>query len=111
MEYLVCQFKDDLSLFITTRKSREMMLKVFNSLNEEIDLYKSGQDATFIKKVDLFSNIHYVFNYNYSSLAELFQEYSNNTLHVNGKSEDETAIFGINEDTCFSQNGFQQYQV
>ena len=36
----------------------------------------------------MFSNIHYVLDYNYSSLAELFQEYSMNTLHVNGKSED-----------------------
>lgn len=67
-------------------------------LNKEIELYKSGQDAPFIKKVDLFSNIRDVLNYNYSSLSELFQEYSNITLHVNGKSEDETAIFGINED-------------
>ena len=92
------------------KEQKDLIESLKIELNEEIDLYKSGQDATFIKKVDLFSNIHYVFNYNYSSLAELFQEYSNNTLHVNGKSEDETAIFGINEDTCFSQNGFQQYQ-
>lgn len=67
-------------------------------LNKEIELYKSGLDAPFIKKVDLFSNIRDVLNYNYSSLSELFLEYSNNTLHVNGKSEDETAIFGINEE-------------
>lgn len=49
--------------------------------------------------MDLFSNIHAVLNYNYSSLAELFDEFSDITLHVNGKSEDSTAIFGINEDT------------
>lgn len=67
-------------------------------MNKEIELYKSGLDAPFIKKVDLFSNIRDVLNYNYSSLSELFLEYSNNTLHVNGKSEDETAIFGINEE-------------
>lgn len=79
-------------------------------LNKEIELYKSGQDATFIEKVDLFSNIRDVLNYNYSSLSELFQEYSNNTLHVNGKSEDETAIFGINEDSCTSQHVVQFYQ-
>lgn len=80
------------------KEQKDLIESLKKELNEEIDLYKSGQDATFIKKVDLFSNIHYVFNYNYSSLSELFQEYSNITLHVNGKSEDETAIFGINED-------------
>lgn len=92
------------------KEQKDLIESLKIELNKEIDLYKSGQDATFIKKVDLFSNIHYVLDYNYSSLAELFQEYSMNTLHVNGKSEDETAIFGINEDTCFSQNGAQQYQ-
>ena len=92
------------------KEQKDLIESLKIELNKEIDLYKSGQDATFIKKVDLFSDIHYVLNYNYSSLAELFQEYSKNTLHVNGKSEDETAIFGINEDTCFSQNGAQQYQ-
>ena len=52
MEYLVCQFKDDLSLFITTRKSREMMLKVFNSLNEEIEsvVLKSFTNYTLADK-------------------------------------------------------------
>lgn len=79
-------------------------------LNNEIELYKSGQDATFIEKVDLFSNIRDVLNYNYSSLTELFHEYANITLHVNGKSLDETAIFGINEDSCTSQNVVQFYQ-
>lgn len=52
MEYLVCQFKDDLSLFITTRKSREMMLNVFNSLNEEIEsvVLKSFTNYTLADK-------------------------------------------------------------
>lgn len=37
MEYLVCQFKDDQKLFITTRKSRETMLSVLIDLGEEIE--------------------------------------------------------------------------
>lgn len=82
-------------------------------LDKEIQLYKSGQDALFIEKVDLFSNIHSVLNYNYSSLSELFEEYSVMPLHVNGKSEDETAIFGINEDiakeTQDIQNKYSTY--
>ena len=68
------------------KEQKDLIESLKIELNEEIDLYKSGQDATFIKKVDLFSNIHYVFNYNYSCLAELYQEYSKNTLHENGKS-------------------------
>lgn len=82
-------------------------------LDKEIALYKSGRDAPFIEKVDLFSNIHTVLNYNYSSLSELLEEYSDKTLHVNGKSEDETAIFGINEDivkeTQDIQNKYSTY--
>lgn len=109
------QFTHEFCMFIQiqvdhVKEQEDLVESLKIELNKEIELYKSGQDAPFIKKVDLFSNIRYVLNYNYSSLSELFQEYSNNTLHVNGKSEDETAIFGINEDTCFSQNCVQQYQ-
>lgn len=82
-------------------------------LDKEIALYKSGPDAPFIEKVNLFSYIHTVLNYNYSSLSELFEEYSDMPLHVNGKSEDETAIFGINEDiakeTQDIQNKYSTY--
>lgn len=35
--YLVCQFKDDGKLFITTRKSRETMLSVLIGLGQEIE--------------------------------------------------------------------------
>lgn len=37
MKYLVCKFKDDGSLFITTRKSRETMLSVLQGLDQEIE--------------------------------------------------------------------------
>lgn len=37
MEYLVCRFKDDGSLFITTRNSRETMLSVLLDLGQEIE--------------------------------------------------------------------------
>lgn len=35
--YLVCRNKDDNSLFITTRKSRETMLSVLLDLKQEIE--------------------------------------------------------------------------
>lgn len=37
MEYLVCKFKDNGSMFITTRKSRETMISVLSGLGQEID--------------------------------------------------------------------------
>lgn len=97
------QFTNEFCEFIQiqvdhVKKQEDLIESLKIELDKEIELYKSGQDAPFIKKVDLFSNIRDVLNYNYSSLSELFQEFSNITLHVNGKSEDETAIFGINED-------------
>lgn len=92
------------------KEQKDLVESLKIELNKEIELYKSGQDATFIEKVDIFSNIRDVLNYNYSSLTELFNEYTNITLHVNGKSLDETAIFGINEDSCTSQNVVQLYQ-
>lgn len=36
MTYLVCKHKDDGTLFITTRKSRETMLSVLIDLGQEI---------------------------------------------------------------------------
>lgn len=36
-EYLVCQFKEDGMLFITTRKSRETMLSVLLDMGQEIE--------------------------------------------------------------------------
>lgn len=35
--YLVCKFKDGGELFITTRKSREVMLSVLQGLGQEIE--------------------------------------------------------------------------
>lgn len=98
------QFTNEFCEFIqiqvdNVKEQNKLIESLKIDLNKEIDLYKSGQDASFIGGVDLFSNIHAVLNYNYSSLAELFDEFSDITLHVNGKSEDLTAIFGINEDT------------
>lgn len=37
MEYLVCKFKDDGTLFITTRQSRERMISVLIDLEQEIE--------------------------------------------------------------------------
>jgi hypothetical protein len=37
MTYLVCKHKDDGTLFITTRKSRETMLNVLLDLGQEIE--------------------------------------------------------------------------
>jgi len=37
MEYLVCKNKDDGTLFITTRSSRETMLSVLQDLGQPID--------------------------------------------------------------------------
>lgn len=109
------QFTNEFCEFIQiqvdhVKKQEDLIESLKIELNKEIALYKSGQDAPFIEKVDLFSNIRDVLNYNYSSLTELFHEYTNITLHVNGKSEDETAIFGINEDSCTTQNVVQFYQ-
>lgn len=52
MEYLVCQFKDDLTLFITTRKSRETMLSVLLDLGQEIEsvVLKSFTNYTLADK-------------------------------------------------------------
>ena len=112
------QFTNEFCKFIQIQvdhvKEQKDLIEFFKiELNKEIQLYKSCHDAPFIEKVDLFSNIHSVLNYNYSSLSELFQEYLNNTLHVNGKSVDESAIFGINEDigkeTLDAQNKYVTY--
>ena len=35
--YVVCRFKDDNSLFITTRKSRDSMVKVLHDLGQPIE--------------------------------------------------------------------------
>ena len=37
MTYLVCKHKDDGTLFITTRKSRETMLSVLIDLEQEVE--------------------------------------------------------------------------
>lgn len=37
MKYLVCKFKDDGTLFITTRQSRERMISVLIDLQQEIE--------------------------------------------------------------------------
>lgn len=97
------QFTDEFCKFIQIQvdhlKDQKELIEILkNELNREISFYKPSQDAPFIEKIDIFNNIHKVINYNYSTLSELFTEYSKNTIHVNGKSEDETAIFGINED-------------
>ena len=67
-------------------------------LQKEISLYCKVPNAPFIKKIDIFSNIYTVINYNYTCLSELISDFSNITVHVNGKSENYTAIFGTNED-------------
>lgn len=56
MKYIVCKFKDDGSLFITTRKSRETMLSVLQGLNQEIESivlkeFETYKDAENFKKM------------------------------------------------------------
>lgn len=80
------------------KRNLNYMSSLKSRLQEELSLYCEVSNAPFIKKIDIFSNIYSVLNYNYSSLSELFSEFSDITVHVNGKSEDYTAFFGMNED-------------
>ena len=96
------QFTNEFCNFIQIQvdhlKVKKTLIELLKKeLNNEISFYKPSQDASFIERIDIFDNIHNVINFNYSSLSELFTEFSENTIHVNGKSEDKSAVFGINE--------------
>jgi hypothetical protein len=47
VEYLVCRFKDDGRLFITTRRSRETMLSVLIDLGQEVESTVEKTFATY----------------------------------------------------------------
>lgn len=49
MKYLVCQFKDDGFLFVTTRQARETMLSVLLDMNQEIESVVLKEFPTFIE--------------------------------------------------------------
>lgn len=73
-------------------------------------MYWCVPEAPYIVDIDLLDDIYAVLNYNYSPLSDLIDAYSNKILHVNGCSEKNTAIFGINENYDMSvQNTRNQY--
>ena len=75
-------------------------------------MYWCVPEAPYIVDIDLLDDIYAVLNYNYSPLSDLIDAYSNKILHVNGCSEKNTAIFGINENYDMSvQNTRNQYST
>lgn len=99
-------FSDEFCFFIKIQQSKLFnkynkkgkmdFSKLREQLSTELSQYHPGVDAPFIENVDL-SNIYRVLNYNYSDLADEVLQ-SKTVQHVNGSCEDNTAIFGTNEE-------------
>lgn len=92
------------------KKDKNYKYSLYDKLKSEKSMYWCVPEAPYIVDIDLLDDIYAVLNYNYSPLSDLIDAYSNKILHVNGCSEKNTAIFGINENYDMSvQNTRNQY--
>lgn len=60
MSYVVCRFKDDGSLFVNSRKSRENMISVLQGLGQEIESIVLKEFSTYEEAVNYKKEIEMV---------------------------------------------------
>lgn len=60
MKYIVCKFKDDGLMFITTRQSRETMLNVLLDLGQEVESVVVKECETYQEAINYKASIEQV---------------------------------------------------